>query len=394
MGLLPSAFLSRFIRRVSGTALRAWLMAGLAGCALLLCAACATNNRPPPGPTPIPTATLTPFQVTDKGAVVYQIQADSSDEIASIELHPDQKELLLNLRNGLTAHIERVQWNGPVAARTPLAEGLDQARYSPDGSQIVFSGLLLSRNNAKPEPIRQAQKGVTPSWSPDSKQIAFMRFEEGHPPGCASDSSVDEPGSCVSVVVFELASQTERVILTHPYIGGPPTWSPDQRYLLVSEGGEGGSALDALEIATGKLIRLVPNPDRRSPPESIGYTDAVWTPDSQRVIYAALIGSLYVVPVTGGAAMLLVEDGAQPYWPPGQRWLYYLTAPQVANGQLAAQQVWRIDPINPTASRQRVLDTPLYCNSVVWSRAADLLACSGAKDNLRTVTLYAISTSP
>ncbi len=349
----------------------------------------------PPTSIPIPpttagaTATLPPMQITSRGVIVFQLTDATSEVMASLEFNPitAKKELLVTLHDGVSAYVDRISWNGTAPDRKRLGEDVSSARYSPDASQIVFNGLLLGDANGAARKLI-APDGLTPSWSPTGDRIVFMRRVPPTTQACVNDA----PDSCVSVISYDVAAQKEMVIITAPNIGGPATWSPDGKSLLVSIGGEAGSALGVIDIGAQKITLLVPNPD--TPLDASNYTNAIWTANSDHVIYTTPDGSLWWLPVTGGASELLTSGGAEPYMPPKSRWVYYLATTVKDANSLAPQQVWRLDPTNPNGTAEQVLDTPMSCNHAVWSVNADLLACLGTVDNRQTITLYALPTAP
>lgn len=384
---------------------------------LLLGSACRPRARIPPGPTPVPTDPLfavpsdvptavivvpteptialssavpqsssTPpaLTITDKGVIVFQLTDATSEIMASLEMSPNpaKRELLVNLHDGVSAYVDRIRWSGAVPDRERIGQEVSQARYAPDAQAIVFNGLLLDNGDGKPRQTI-APDGITPAWSPDGKRIAFMRRAP-----TTGQCGNDALNSCVSVILYDVLVHTESVIVTAPDIGGPPTWSPDGKYLLVSLGGETGSALGLIETASGKLSMLVPNPD--TPFDDSNYTNAVWMADSSQIIYTTAGGSMWAISPTGGAPTHLSDSAAFPFVPPKGQWVYYLATRSSGSDPAAAyQEVWRLDPANP-AGAERVLDTPMSCNNAGWT--VDLLACMGTVDNRQTITLYALPT--
>lgn len=361
------------------------------------------------------TPTNTPFQVTGSGALALRLPDTSAETITALEFSPDATTLLVTLNDGLNPHVGRLTWDTSGAHFVRLSDlALDQAVYSPDGSQtafaqrlyspnsrqdangnpaIVFAGLIVGDGNGgNRQNVTPSDGSFSPSWSPDGRQLAYFRpAPDNATPECANDL----PGSCFSLVLYDVAKQTSSVDLTMPYLAGEPLWSPDGRKLLLQQTGEGGGSAAGVVDLTActppdcKFRLLIPDPN--APDSAVGFTGAVWEPDSQAVIYSGLNGGLWTEPIQGGTPTPLISEQitnvSNPYWPPNSPWLYYLSNTVAVDGS-TTQQVWRVDPSHPKPVL--VLPGALTCDRVAWSVAANILACSGPVNNQPAITLYAL----
>jgi len=117
-----------------------------------------------------------------------------------------------------------------VLASAPLTRYPDTARWSSDGKQIVFEGtttsggrrlFLVSSDGGTPrELFPDVHSQFDPSWSPDSKLVAFSREENSSASGSPS----------FTIQVLDLS--TNRLSLLPGSLGmRSPAWSPDGRFI-------------------------------------------------------------------------------------------------------------------------------------------------------------------
>jgi TolB protein len=88
---------------------------------------------------------------------------------------------------------------------------------------------------ASPEPI------ISPAWSPDGKQLAYVSFESRKP----------------VVYVHDIFSGKRRLIANFKGSNSAPAWSPDGRQLAVTLSRDGGSQLFLLSASGGEPRRLM-----------------------------------------------------------------------------------------------------------------------------------------
>ncbi len=130
---------------------------------------------------------------------------------------------------------------------------------------------------------------MSPSWSPDARQLAYVSFEGGRS----------------SIVVQTLRTGTTRKVSRREGINGAPAWSPDGRKLALTLSGQTGN-LDiwVLTLADNSLTRLTNS--------SAIDTEAAWSPDGKFIYFTsdrAGAPQVYRVPSTGGAAERITFEG-------------------------------------------------------------------------------------
>jgi eukaryotic-like serine/threonine-protein kinase len=196
---------------------------------------------------------------------------------------------------------ERLQLTYP-----PMQAGL--AHWSPDGSQIAFSGtfpgkpwkvFLISRDGGSPQPIAADDKGQTDStWSPDGSSLAFGFNDTSNPNQIFVDvldlnthKSSHLPGSQglfgprwspdgryivaltsdnSRLLLFDFKSQQWRPLLSNVGAFGYLTWSPDSAYLYFDTAATQDAGYFRLRIKDSKLEKIVSLKEFRSFPNQYG----------------------------------------------------------------------------------------------------------------------------
>jgi len=154
---------------------------------------------------------------------------------------------------------------------------------------------------ASPEPI------ISPAWSPDGKQLAYVSFE--------TQKAV--------VWVQDLTTGVRRMVANFRGSNSAPAWSPDGRQLALTLSIEGIAQLFTMPSGGGTPTRLT-----RS---SAIDTEPVYTPDGRTVYFVSDRGGgpqIYRVPVAGGNADRVSFNGGyniSPSLSPDGKLLAYIT---------------------------------------------------------------------
>ncbi|PHM36043.1 Tol-Pal system beta propeller repeat protein TolB [Xenorhabdus innexi] len=131
---------------------------------------------------------------------------------------------------------------------------------------------------------------MSPAWSPDSSQLAYVTFEGGH----------------TSLVVQTLATGAVRQIASFPRHNGAPAFSPDGTKLAFALSKTGSLNLYVMDLASGQMSQVT---DGRS-----NNTEPSWMPDNQTLVYTSDQGGrpqLYKININGGAPQRLTWEGSQ-----------------------------------------------------------------------------------
>ena len=152
-----------------------------------------------------------------------------------------------------------------------------------------------------PEPI------ISPVWSPDGTQLAYVSFESRKP----------------VIYVHDVASGRQRLLATFKGSNSAPAWSPDGRSLAVTLSRDGGSQLYLISASGGEPRRLTQS-------QSID-TEPAFSPDGASIYFVSDRGGapqIYRMPVGGGAAQRVTFNGSynvSPAVSPDGRYLAYVS---------------------------------------------------------------------
>src|SRR5690606_26343313 len=104
---------------------------------------------------------------------------------------------------------------------------------------------------------------MSPAWSPDGSQIAYVSFETDLP----------------RIYIQDLATGQRRQVTNYPGINSSPVWSPDGSKLAMVLSKDGSPDIYVLNLATNELLQLTDHPRAE--------TEPAWTTDSRSVIFTS-----------------------------------------------------------------------------------------------------------
>lgn len=152
-----------------------------------------------------------------------------------------------------------------------------------------------------PEPI------ISPSWSPNGHQLAYVSFESRKP----------------VIYVHEIATGRRRVLANFRGSNSAPAWAPDGRSLIATLSRDGGSQLFRIDMASGEARRLT---------TSVGIdTEPAFSADGTALYFVSDRGGspqIYRMPAQGGPAERVTFNGSYNISPspsPDGRWLAYVS---------------------------------------------------------------------
>ena len=210
-----------------------------------------------------------------------------------------------------------------AASLRPLAHNISDLIYEtltgqPGGfnSQILYVAVtekagaknyqlvLADADAERQQVILHSRKPLmSPAWSPDRKQIAYVSFEDERP----------------QIWVQTVATGQRRKVAAYPGINSAPSWAPDGRRLAVTLSKGGNPDIYILDLGNGSL-RQVTNHWGID-------TEPTWTPDGRSIVFTSDRGGrpqIYRVSANGGEPERLTFEGsynAHPSLSPDGRFL-------------------------------------------------------------------------
>ena len=175
---------------------------------------------------------------------------------------------------------KRGAFNTRIAYITETVGADNQPRYSLN--------IADSDGHNKRNVLTSTLPVLSPAWSPDGRQLAYVSYEQRQ----------------AQVVVQDLASGARQLISSFPGLNGAPAWSPDGKQLALTLSKDGNPEIYSMDLATKRLRRIT---------KSIGIdTEPSWAPDGQSLVFTSDRSGkpqIYQTPATGGEARRLTFEG-------------------------------------------------------------------------------------
>jgi len=159
------------------------------------------------------------------------------------------------------------------------------------GSGRLYSLIVSDQDGFNENTIMESADPImSPAWSPDSRQLAYVSFE----------------GSKSSIFVQTLRTGNRFKVSSKAGINGAPSFSPDGRRLVVTLGGvEGNLDIYILDINSRRTTRLTTH-------RAID-TEGTWSPDGRHIYFTSDRSGgpqVYRVSATGGTPERVTFEGS------------------------------------------------------------------------------------
>lgn len=157
------------------------------------------------------------------------------------------------------------------------------------GVEQKYQLMIADSDGYNPRTILRSKEPVmSPAWSADGEQLAYVSFEQGRS----------------EVYIQNLATGKRKRISSAKGINGAPAWSPDGSRLALTLSQRGNPDIYVIDLMTGSKKRLTQG-------NAID-TEANWAPDGQSIIFTSDRGGkpqLYKMAVDGGQAKRVTFEG-------------------------------------------------------------------------------------
>lgn len=155
----------------------------------------------------------------------------------------------------------------------------------------VFQVVVADADGANPVTVATSREPLmSPSWSPDRRQLAYVGFERGRS----------------AIYIHTLATGELRKFVNEKGINGAPAWSPDGRLLALTLSFERNPDIYVMDVTSGQRRQLTQH-------FAID-TEPSWSPDGRQIAFTSDRGGqpqVYMVPSAGGEAKRVTFEGKQ-----------------------------------------------------------------------------------
>jgi len=160
-----------------------------------------------------------------------------------------------------------------------------------EGEGRLFSLIVSDQDGFNEHTIMESADPImSPAWSPDSRQLAYVSFE----------------GNQSSIFVQTLRTGNRLKVSSRPGINGAPSFSPDGRKLVVTLGGvDGNLDIYVLDINSRQTTRLTTH-------RAID-TEGTWSPDGDYIYFTSDRSGgpqIYRVGANGGTPERVTFEGS------------------------------------------------------------------------------------
>ena len=161
-------------------------------------------------------------------------------------------------------------------------------RRSEGGAKQYYLRIADSDGHNPFTILDSRQPVLSPAWSPDGQQLAYVSFENQEP----------------QIFIQDLSTGERSLVSDFPGLNSAPAWSPDGERLALTLSKDGNSELYVLDLVSRRLQRMTHN--------SAIDTEATWSPDGSTLAFTSDRSGrpqIYTLAVAGGKPLRLTFEG-------------------------------------------------------------------------------------
>ncbi len=232
-------------------------------------------------------------KVNSLGADQYQVSfqlvdAYQASKAANVVVSKTYTVTASNLR-AVAHHISDIIFKQLTGIPGVFSTKLAYVVVQHDQRAARYSLEVSDQDGYNPRPLLNSPEPImSPSWSPNGRQIAYVSFEN-HRAG---------------IYLQDVASGARRVLSHFSGINGAPAWSPDGRKLALVLSKSGAPNIYVMDINSQALSQLTH--------DFYINTEPAWSPDGRSLLFTSNRGGgtqIYQIDLANGAATRLSFDG-------------------------------------------------------------------------------------
>jgi TolB protein len=230
------------------------------------------------------------LQITPMGGSRYAVSYQLKDMDLRGQVSRQQRfEVNANQMRALSHHIADEVYQQLTGSRGIFSTKLAYIKVQRSGQQSRYSLEVADLDGHNPRQLLMSSEPImSPSWSPDGRQIAYVSFERRKPQ------------------IFQVSVETgqRRLITDFAGINGAPAWSPDGRQMAVVLSKSGSPKIYGVDLASGAMKQLTFG-------DSID-TEPRFTPDGRSIVFTSGRGGspqIYRLSLGDGSISRLTYDG-------------------------------------------------------------------------------------
>lgn len=176
------------------------------------------------------------------------------------------------------------------------------------GKSIQYRLMVADADGENAQPILMSKQPImSPTWSPDGKQVAYVSFEK----------------DVAQIYVSNVVTGDRHLITSFPGINGAPAWSPDGKHLaLVLSKASGKPKIYTLDLADNSVKQMTKG--------AAIDTEPTWAPDGQSIAFTSNRGGgpqIYRLDIHSGDVQRMTFEGnynARAHFSPDGQSLVFL----------------------------------------------------------------------